>query len=88
MSLRKLKQITISFVVLIPLIVSSALTHAGNGGGGGGAGPGAGVVGDDAGWTALLGTDTTDYGNDIAIDPIGNVVVVGDTFGSVNGDAS
>ncbi|MEN8180021.1 MAG: SBBP repeat-containing protein, partial [Pseudomonadota bacterium] len=56
-------------------------------GGGGGAGPGAGVVGDDAGWTALLGTDTTDYGNDIAIDPIGNVVVVGDTFGSVNGDA-
>ena len=37
-------------------------------------------------WTTLAGSSTTDSGNDIAIDALGNVVVVGDTFGSVNGD--
>ena len=93
MSLRKLKQMTISLIVLTPLVVASHLTHAGNGGGGGGGGggtgSGAGVVDDDTtepNWTALLGSDTTDYGNDIAVDALGNLVVVGDTFGSVNGD--
>ena len=88
MSLLKLKQTTLSFLVLTPMLVSSGLAHAGNG-------PGGGRNVDDTTdttdttlpvWTALLGSDTTDYGNDIATDAFGNLAVVGDTFGSVNGD--
>jgi hypothetical protein len=88
MSLLRLKQTTLSFLVLTPILVSSGLAYAGNG-------PGGGRTVDDTTdttdtilpvWTALLGSDTTDYGNDIAIDTFGNLAVVGDTFGSVNGD--
>ena len=89
MSLGKLKQIAISLAGVTPLLVASALTHAGNGpGGGGGGSVDDGDVVDTTlpGWTALLGSDTTDYGNDIALDALGNIAVVGDTFGSVNGD--
>jgi hypothetical protein len=88
MSLLKLKQTTLSFLVLTPMLVSSGLAYAGNG-------PGGDRTVDDTTdttdiilpvWTALLGSDTTDYGNDITIDTFGNLAVVGDTFGSVNGD--
>lgn len=87
MSARKLKQIAISLAGLVPLLVLTGATHAGNGPGGGGSGVDDGDVVDSTlpGWTALLGSDTTDYGNDIAIDALGNLAVVGDTFGSVNG---
>jgi hypothetical protein len=86
--LLKFNQTTLFLLILTPLLVSSGLSHAGNG-------PGGGRTVDDTTdttdivlpvWTALLGSDTTDYGNDIALDVLGNLAVVGDTFGSVNGD--
>jgi len=59
----------------------SQVSHAGRGG----VGSAIVVTPTISNWTALLGSTTTDYGNDIDVDALGNLVVVGDTFGSVNG---
>ena len=82
-----------SSILFAGLLAFSLSTHAGSGPGGGtgsGAGGGSDDTSDttdntDTDWTLLLGSDTTDYGNAIAIDGSGNLVVVGDTFGEVNG---
>lgn len=82
MLIKKTKTISLTVAVLAPLLLFSNVTQAGRGGGGGDA-----VVTPPAvtNWTALLGSTTTDYGNDIAVDSLGNIAVVGDTFGNVNG---
>lgn len=77
----KTKSFFLASLIIAPLISFSNVADAGRRGGGGAPAPDPVIPG----WTALLGSTTTDYGNDVAVDSLGNVVVVGDTFGSVNG---
>ena len=79
----KSRFVLLASTIIISLLVFSDFAHASRRGGRFPAPPPPAVT---PNWTSLTGSSTTDSGNDIAIDGKGNVVVVGTTFGSINGD--